>query len=131
MGTLSSNNNCIGSYNSKGLSPANSCAPSATTPQFLTGGTLDGFITLEDADSVIIAQLKQSLCFYLSGATTGPTDANGNSLCPRDANNNITYQPTAADGGWCSTTNTAETASCDDSLKLAAAFAASSVKINN
>jgi hypothetical protein len=44
MGTLTSNNDCIGTYNAAGLDPTNSCQPSGTTPAFIDGATLDGFM---------------------------------------------------------------------------------------
>jgi hypothetical protein len=131
MGTLSANHNCIGSYNAKGLQTADNCIASGTTPTFITGGSITGFITLENADNVIVTTLSESLCYFLSGETSGPKNASGDTLCQRDSAGQITYQPSASDGGWCSTSNSAATASCDDSVLLQADFAASSVLITN
>ncbi len=92
MGTLSSNQDCIGSYDAAGLQPANNCQPDATTPEFLDGGSLDGYITLEDADTVVIATLGESLCVLLSGnaAMYGMTKPGSNvTVCKRDPNNQI------------------------------------------
>jgi hypothetical protein len=127
MGTLSSNNNCIGSYNAKGLDPTATCTPDGTHPLFIAGASLDGYITLEDADGVPVKALNETLCVLLSGnaAMYGMT-AGGVTVCKRDASNKILYQ-----GGWCSTTNAAAAAGCADAEELAANFAASSVKINN
>ena len=129
MGTLSSNNNCIGTYNAAGLDPANSCAPDATHPQFIDGGKLDGYITLEEADTVIVSAISQSLCVLLSGNASmyGMTQPGSSvEVCKRDANKTIVYQ-----GAWCSTTNMAATATCADAEPFAGDFAASSVLINN
>lgn len=126
MGTLSSNNNCIGTYNAAGLDPANSCQPDDDHPQFISGGKLDGYITLEEADTVVISAISQTLCVLLSGnASMYGTTPSGSStaVCKRDSNNKILYQ-----GGWCSTTNSA--GGCADAEQLAGNFAASSVKIN-
>jgi hypothetical protein len=126
MGTLSSDNNCIGSYNASTLDPANSCQPDSTHPQFTTAGEVDGYMTLEEADTVIISALSQSLCVVLSGDanTYGRTDG-ANIVCARDPSNKIIYK-----GKWCSTTNAAATAGCADAEQLLGHFAASSVLIN-
>jgi hypothetical protein len=130
MGTLSSNNDCIGTYNAAGLQAASDCLPDQTHPLYIDGGALDGFMTLADADSVEIAPLKQSLCYVLSGETTGTVNPNtGVTGCLRSPNNEsgtITYM-----GDWCSTTNSAASPSCADAVQLQANFAAASVKINN
>jgi hypothetical protein len=128
-GTLSSNNNCIGTYNAVGLDPANSCQPDDTHPQFTDAGKLDGYITLEEADTVIVSAISQSLCVLLSGNASmyGMTPAGTtNAVCKRDAGNKILYQ-----GGWCAGTNAAAAAGCADAEQLTGNFAANSVLINN
>jgi hypothetical protein len=128
MGKLTEGNNCIGSYNAATLQPANNCTPDATHPQFTDGASLDGYITLKDANNVTISALNESLCVLLSGGgaqytTTKP--GSSETVCTTDASGNVVYQ-----GNWCSTTNMAATSSCADSVSLSANFAASSVKIN-
>lgn len=129
-GTISADNNCIGKYNSKGLKPADNCTPSPDVPAFVgadgkadSDGTLDGFITLDEADQVVVDALKQSLCVILSGNSTmygdGGTPTN---KCKRDPANKIVFE-----GDWCAASN--DTA-CKDSVKLKANFAASAVKVN-
>jgi len=126
-GTLSSNNNCIGKYNSAGLDPMNSCAPDDTHPQFITAGKLDGYITLEEADGVIVSAISQSLCVLLSGNASMYGMAQGSTtVCKRDASMKIVYQ-----GKWCAGTNAAAAAGCADAEQLTGNFAASSVLINN
>jgi hypothetical protein len=126
--TLSSNNDCIGNYNAAGLDPANSCNPDSTHPAFLDAGKFDGYITLDEADTVIITVLNQSLCVLLSGNASmyGMANGSGVTVCKRDNNNVIVYQ-----GHWCAATNAAATGSCADSEQMAGNFAASSVKILN
>jgi hypothetical protein len=134
MGTLSKSQNCIGSYNAAGLQVSNACQPSTTplVPQFIDGASVNGFMTLEQADSVIIGTLSESLCALLAGgnaATTYTSTPAGSTdlLCTRDSSNNIVFP-----GTWCSTTNAAASAStCDDSMQLTANFAASSVTITD
>lgn len=121
MATLSASQNCIGSYNAANLDPMNSCLPDAQNKAFLTGAQLDGYVTLEDADSVVIASLSQSLCVVLSqdSATYGE-QVNGVTVCKRTGGT-INFQ-----GDTCSTAG----GTCKDSVNLSAKFAASSVKIN-
>jgi hypothetical protein len=130
MGKLSSDNDCIGTYNAQGLDPANSCNPDSTHPQFNAGASLDGYITLEEADGVIITAANESLCVLLSGNSTmygtPSADAGGANVCKRDANGKIVYQ-----GHWCASTNMAATSTCADAEQLKGNFSASSVKINN
>ena len=133
-GVISSNNDCIGSYNAAGLDPANSCNPDSTHPQFIDAAALSGYITLEEADGVIVSAINQSLCVLLSGNATlyGMTNAAGVTVCSRyaaDAGANagdIIYQ-----GHWCSTTNMAASSTCADAEQLTGNFSASSVKILN
>jgi hypothetical protein len=120
MGQLSKSQNCIGSYNAAGLDPTNMCLPDAMHPSFVTGGQLDGIITLEDADGVIVSALGESLCVLLSG-DTGMKNSAGVTVCTRDSNGKIT-----AMGDSCSTGS-----GCTDAFALSAKFAASSVQINN
>ena len=126
MGTVSSSHNCIGSYNAANLDPANNCQPTSSTPAFVTGGKVDGFIRLTDADQVTVAPVAESLCVLLSGdAATYGDGASPIAHCKTDAGGAILFA-----GDWCSTTNAAATASCADSVQLSGDFAASSVKIN-
>lgn len=122
--TLSSNNNCIGSFNGKGLDPLNNCGPLATENQFsfVNGGKLEGYITLEDADNIVVDLAKASLCALLTEDGDG---AMPTSKCKRDAMSKIVYK-----GDWCDATNAAADGTCADAVQLAADFAASAVKIN-
>jgi hypothetical protein len=134
MGTLSKSQNCIGSYNVKGLQVSNNCQPSPTPPvvtQFIDGASVNGFMTLEQADSVIIAALNESLCALLAGGSmatmyTSTPPGGADLLCTRDASNKIVFQ-----GSWCAMTDAAATSTCADSVLLTANFAASSVTIND
>ena len=119
MGTLSASQNCIGHYNAEGLDFNNACLADDKQSSFVTGAKLDGLITLEDADQVVVSSLQETLCVLLAG-NMGVAGPNGYKVCARDANMKITFQ-----GDACSTG-----AGCGDAMSLAADFAASSVQIN-
>jgi hypothetical protein len=122
MGTLSANRNCIGKFNAAGLQPSNSCLSDDTTPEFITGGTLSGYITLEEADTVTVSALQESLCVLLSGdASTYGDGAKPTAHCKR-TNNAINFQ-----GDTCSMAGQ----TCKDAVTLGGKFAASSVLITN
>jgi hypothetical protein len=124
-GEITDNDNCIGKYNADTLrASANCAAEPPETLAFTNAGTLNGYITLEDADKVIVEQLKQSLCVLLSGNASEFGDGKSPNLCKRDAMDKIVFK-----GGWCSTTNGAADAMCADAEKLGAKYAASAVKI--
>lgn len=116
-GTLTDSNNCIGKFD-----------PSQLTPKVCTGGKpytdaadLDGHITLEQADTVILKDLgNQSLCVLLSGDPTTYGDGAMPNKCKRTADK-INFQ-----GDWCNATN--DTA-CADSVKLTGKLAASAVLV--
>ncbi len=119
---LTSDQNCIGKFNADKLDAVDVCEPAGDVTRFENGATLDGYITLEDADAVKIAALSnKSLCTLL----TGEASADDDSVCPRDGAGKITSK-----GDWCSTTNAAADAACADAYKLGAKFAATAVKIN-
>ena len=119
--TISDDYNCIGQYNDgpDGLSPQDQCFPSNSKPAFLSGAKLDGYITLEGADSVVIKELSSTLCTILAGEDDG---ADPVKKCVRDGTGAIAFK-----GDWCSTTNSA--GGCEDSVVLGADFAASAVKL--
>jgi hypothetical protein len=120
-GTLSADQNCIGKYNADGLDPDNSCKPDPDNKiyTFTTGASLEGYITLEEADKVEIEALQhESLCVLLSGQDDGATPKR----CPRGADKKISVK-----GDFCSTSNSA--GGCADSYQLGATFAASGAKI--
>lgn len=113
--TVSTDQNCIGTYDAASLDPAAMCLP----PAFTNAASLDAYVTLENADTVPIASLKKTLCALLTGEDDGDATMKH---CKRDANNVITSM-----GDWCSTTDSA--GGCMDAFKLGADFAASAVKI--
>jgi hypothetical protein len=128
-GTLSSNHNCIGAYNAAGLDPTSSCNPDGTHPQFISAASLDGYMTLEEADQIMITAANESLCVLLSGNATmyGATQDGGPAqVCKRDSGGKILYQ-----GHWCASTNSAATTTCADAEQLKGTFSAGSVKILN
>jgi len=124
-GTVTADNNCIGRYNAEGLDPDNLCLADDVNPTFINGAKLTAFITIEEADSVEVEDLGQSLCVILSGdANTYGDGGDPISHCLRDAGGAINLK-----GDWCAATNSAATASCQDAFQLGAEFAASAVEI--
>jgi hypothetical protein len=121
--TLSADQNCIGSYNATGLQPRFDCVPDAASgqPLFIDGGTLEGHITLEEADAVTVDVLNQSLCVVLSGDANTHGDGGDPIRCTRTGGT-IDLQ-----GDWCSATNSA--GGCQDAFKLTATFSASAVEL--
>jgi hypothetical protein len=122
--TVSGDHNCIGKFNAAGLSPADNCAATQQTPAFFPGGQVDGFINLEQADSVVISPIQQTLCVVIAGDATIYGDGGVPAKCKR-ANGKINFA-----GDWCTATNQAATAQCNDAVHFAGAFAASGVIIN-
>lgn len=124
-GKLSADNNCVGTYNGANLDPVNLCKPEATVPLFNNGAKLDGYITLEDADAVVIPELdNKTLCWLIADAGN-----RGATNCNRDAGNLITYK-----GDWCAGATPDDPGSaggCGDSVKLAASFAASAATVRS
>lgn len=112
--TLSADGNCIGAFNAAALDP--SCAEDrALCVKWSTAGALGGFITLEEADGVTIRDLNnKSLCAFLA--------AEADLTCRRDARGEIAFK-----GDYCSKDKSP--GSCEDSVWLAATFAASAATI--
>ncbi|MFO0551707.1 MAG: hypothetical protein U0271_25200 [Polyangiaceae bacterium] len=119
---LSTDNNCIGTFNSANLDPGNLCLESTDTPMFIDGASLQGYVTLEDADAVLVPELgNASLCALIAGAQYVDQ---ATKKCQRDANNAIVYQ-----GDWCQGAMEGDPggpadASCADAMQLQATFAA-------
>jgi hypothetical protein len=124
QGTVSADNNCVGAYNAAGLDPNNLCLPDAEHPAFLDDANLDAYITIEEADTVIVESLGQSLCVILSGDPGMYGDGMMPNRCLRDANGAILLE-----GDWCAGTDSAATAMCKDAFALGAKFSASAVDI--
>lgn len=124
--TFSDDHNCIGTFNTD-LDPNNLCLPDAQTPTFVDGGKLEGYVTLEDADAVLVPELgNASLCTLIAGADF--TDQ-ATKTCLRDGTNKITFQ-----GDWCAGTaegepGSAATGTCADAVQLRAGFSASGVTL--
>jgi hypothetical protein len=127
---LSSDHDCIGTYNAGGLDPQNSCNPDSTHPQFIDAASLDGYISLEEADQIMISSVNASLCALLTGNVSQygmvSDDAGGANVCKRGVDGKIVYQ-----GKWCGATNMPADMNCADAEQLKGTFAASSVKILN
>jgi hypothetical protein len=118
--------NCVGKFNGDELDPGNSCRPDtkAIPPQrsWTPAGTLEGYITVEEADKVWLDQLKESLCVALAGIDWKGSDG----YCKTSSKWAAGERP-AAD--WCAATNDASCAT-KDSYLLKGSFAAAAFKIN-
>jgi hypothetical protein len=120
---VTDNGNCIGSFNPEALT--SQCADSyKNCSKWLNAGSLSGYITLEAADQVNVLLLSKTLCVILT-QSPGVAAADGGPIlqCARNADGSIAFK-----GDYCSTTQSP--GGCADSYWLAAAFAASAVKIN-
>ena len=113
--TIGADDNCIGAVNPKALNAA--CVENAATcSKWKTAGSMAGYISLEDADTIDVTAFKQSLCALLT--------RHKGAKCPRNAAGKITLE-----GDYCSTTRSA--CDCRDSFWVAATFAASAVRIHD
>jgi hypothetical protein len=122
--TLSTDGNCIGSYNPSGVTSPNmsgTCDDQdpSSCQRWHTAGSLGGYITLKEADGVNIPQLGKSLCVLLTNGTAA--DSSG-THCAKDSSGNVTAQ-----GDFCSMPGMP--GGCQDSSWLAATVAAGAAKI--
>jgi hypothetical protein len=117
-GKLSSDHNCIGFYDAEALSPATNCQDQ--TP-YKVGASLEGLITLDAADEIVIEALDQSLCVLLSGDSSTYGDGGSPNRCKRTGGT-IDFK-----GDHCQATG--QPGGCEDSMRLAADFAAQGVKV--
>lgn len=108
---------CIGQYRPEALQGPKCYESPSVCPRWATGGALAGYVTIEDADQVMIRELNRSLCVLLTGS---PVDESTRKC--RRIDGRIPYP-----GDYCSRDETA--GSCRDSFWLAATFAASAVRI--
>jgi hypothetical protein len=122
-GHASPTGNCIGAYRGADLPITNDvyCLPDDNYSYFEPGAELDGYVTVDESDTVWVQDLKESLCVLLSDDPATYKDVETNK-CKRDGDNKITLK-----GDWDSATNTAKPGG--DSFHLVAKFAASAVKI--
>lgn len=123
---LTPDHSCIGRYNAEGLDPLNTCLSDAQHPTFVPGGHVEAFMTLEDADKVLISPLSQTLCVLLSqnASMYGTKDSMNVTVCKRDAANKIVFK-----GDWCAGTNQAANGTCSDAMRVLSSFAAQGVQI--
>lgn len=125
---LSADHNCIGHYNAEGLDPGNNCKPDEAggVPAFIDGAKTDGYITLEEADQVIITAfgLNRSLCVELSGDAGTWGDGGSPVRCERESGA-IRFP-----GDWCSATNGPADGSCFDAMRFDQGIAAAAIQIN-
>ncbi|MBK7582265.1 MAG: hypothetical protein IPI67_18920 [Myxococcales bacterium] len=120
---LSADKNCVGRYAAEKLSKGLSCQPTDGEFAWEPAGRYEGYITVEEADDVMVVSLGESLCVVLSGDTA---------KWKGTAQNCATSKGFAASGAlpkgdWCAATNSA--GGCQDSWKLVIDFAAQAINI--
>jgi hypothetical protein len=124
---ITPDHNCIGTYGADKLSPASGCAPPKGTSPFEGGAEIHGMMTLEEADKIVVADLQESLCVFLSqDAKTYGTTGSQFKYCTRDAASKIIFQ-----GDFCAATNAAATPGCADAVEVSGTFAAAGVKMGD
>ncbi len=130
--TISSDGNCIGKYNADELEPEFDCAPDTPNGQraWKDAGVLRGFITVDEADTVFIEDLKTSLCALLAGAGKWKGE---DGRCVTSENWQKGLRP---EGNWCASVpadsgepGSPATAECKNAWRLEASFAASAFPI--
>ena len=118
--------NCVGNFNGPELDPINTCQPDtkAIPPQraWTTGGSLEGYITVDEADQVMVDELGASLCVLLAGLDwKGPA---------KDCKSSTKWASGERPAGdWCAATNDASCAD-KDAYRLQGDFSAAAFKIN-
>jgi hypothetical protein len=122
--TLTENGNCIGNFKGDTLQISDNCLPPTDNVfdedayQWRSGGELQGYITLEEADKVIIEDLNnQTLCRLL----LGKGDPSNGNVCPRKADKTID-----GEGDFDSNKD-----GIKDAVELKAQFAAAATKIKS
>jgi hypothetical protein len=124
-GTLSADSDCIGTYDPSALQKTNGCQPADGGHAFTPGGLVTGYVLLDEADSIEVSSVSESLCVLLTGdPTMYGTTMGGETVCKRDGGGKVVFQ-----GDWCSNTNSAATMTCADSMQLSLQFSAGSVLI--
>ena len=130
-GTLTEGGNCIGKFKGDTLDPSTSppCQPQTSDPtkddayQYTSGATLEGYITAEDADSVIVVDLGQSLCSLLANTAM---DVGGVKHCLRDTGGKLDFSKTTTPPDFSSKGD-----GNNDAYGLGAEVSAAGVKIND
>jgi hypothetical protein len=132
-GKLTEGGNCIGRFKGETLDPTSTptpCTPPVSDPtkddayQYTSGATLDGYVTAEDADNVIVVDLGQSLCSLL--ANTSMVAADGIKHCARDAAGKLDFSKTTTPPDFSSKGD-----GMNDAYGLGAEVSAAGVKIND
>jgi hypothetical protein len=125
-GQISADHNCVGSFNGTKLDPNNNCLEEPSVKFFTNGAKLEGYITLEEADAVLVPQLTETLCALLVGTDSAAVakyiEGTAPKKCKRTDGKTIDLK-----GDWCSMTNAA--GGCQDSFRLSASLASSAVKL--
>jgi hypothetical protein len=118
---ISASQNCVGSYTPGNVTIGDGCGYGEV---FSPGGSIDAFISLEEADGLTVNIVNQSLCALLAGAAPAWDGAGQPATRCARTNGVIDFA-----GDWCAATNAPADASCHDALRFHADFAASAAVI--
>jgi hypothetical protein len=121
---LSEDKNCVGRYAHETLDyDVALCKPAQDQFAWQNGGRYEGYITVEEADNVMVVSLGQSLCVVLTG---DPAKWKGtNNDCKTSTG--FTAEGGLPKGDWCAATNSE--GGCQDAWYLSIDFAASAIDI--
>jgi hypothetical protein len=116
--------NCIGHFNGETLDPFNDCLP-FNERSWTGGANLKGYITIDEADQVVIEELGSTLCVFIAGVG----DWQGSDKNCKTSDKWLAGE--RPEGDWCSSTNTPPDGTCEnDAWRLEGDFAAAAIKIN-
>jgi hypothetical protein len=113
---VSASHDCIGGFDPAIFDPK-VCKSTAEGDVFEHDGSLQAFLSLEEADAIQFGSNNETLCAVLAGDPH-------NLQCQR-TNGVIDFR-----GDWCSATNGPATSTCADAVLVKADFAASAVQIH-
>jgi hypothetical protein len=121
---LSPDKNCIGRYAHDDATRLDeSCAAAEDQFAWENGGRYEGYITVEEADDVMVVSLGQTLCVVLSG---DPAKWKGTAKSCKTSQAYL--QEGLPKGDWCKATNSA--GGCEDAWYLSIDIAAAAIQIN-
>ncbi len=121
--TMSADKNCVGRFKHETLDPKNTCRAAGGEFAWENAGSFAGYITVAEADTVMISSLGFTLCVLLSQDTNtwkGPMGT-----CASSTTGMTGALPK---GDWCAATND-DSCADKDAWNLVGNFAAASIEI--
>jgi hypothetical protein len=121
---VSATHDCIGSYDPAIFDTQKDCNAGTGATTYVHAGRLEAYISLEEADTLPISTLDETMCALIAGSSSFLDSSGPMSTCARGASGAIAFK-----GNWCSATNAAATATCFDAARVVATFAASAALV--